>query len=380
MRLDKVALFDQYGFLGGGQVVLLSAIRAACDVARHVIVVIPLQGALEGSIRTMFGNAVSLRGTASPNLTHGRKSFRDAMRLAVHSLGFVCRHARTVADADLIYANGPRQFPALMFLAVLLRTPCCYHVHIELGRRELQLLRFASRLTSTHRIIFSSAFIRDQIAAQAPSLARSEKVVVIENALGSGYHGMQFVDRFPAPIDVINVLVMGVLRPEKGQDVAVCLARRLSFVRLHIVGRVGEGAEAWVEHLRATASVNVTFHPAVSDPSAFIAEVGIQVMLVPSQWQEPFGLVCIEGMANSCITVVSNRGALPQIAAKTGALVYGDSSDDLVNCFRALMRQDLDRLRTLARSQFEATMREYHPQRLVVELSDMLATSSRKRS
>ncbi|MVN92775.1 glycosyltransferase family 4 protein [Mucilaginibacter aquatilis] len=55
-----------------------------------------------------------------------------------------------------------------------------------------------------------------------------------------------------------------------------------------------------------------------------------QYMLIPSVWEEPFGLVALEGMACGCIPVASNSGGLSEAVGKGGILFEKGNVDDLV--------------------------------------------------
>ena len=52
------------------------------------------------------------------------------------------------------------------------------------------------------------------------------------------------------------------------------------------------------------------------------------VLVVPSIWQEPFGIVALEGLACGCATVVSNAGGLPQAVGGQGLMFeLGNAAD-----------------------------------------------------
>src|SRR5690606_28037918 len=87
----------------------------------------------------------------------------------------------------------------------------------------------------------------------------------------------------------------------------------------------------------------------------------IQFSLVPSRCEESFGLAAIEGMACSCLTIVSGRGGLAEIAAQTGALVAKDEAD-LSSVLDDLAGRSPDQLAALARNQHAATLAAYAPQ------------------
>jgi len=50
-----------------------------------------------------------------------------------------------------------------------------------------------------------------------------------------------------------------------------------------------------------------------------------KMLIVPSRWEEPFGLVALEGLACGCIVVCTNKGGLPEAAGANGVIVeYGN--------------------------------------------------------
>jgi glycosyltransferase involved in cell wall biosynthesis len=370
-KTTSIALFDQYPFLGGGQIVLLAIAEAAQRVARRTVVYAPTGGALEQMIRQRFGAAVEIMDTPEPRMTHGRKGIADALRLCIFSVAFAFRHCRRMRKVDLMYGNGPRQFPGLLLLSFLTSRLCCYHVHIDHSLIEKRLIAFAARLPSTFKVIVNSDFVYRRLVEAIPELAQNPKILVIENALDASYAARIFVDRFQSPQRTWDVVVLGVLRPQKGQDIAVELARRVPSMHIHLIGRPGPGAEEWVNELKAEAPANVTFHGPVTDVPATVDRLNARINLMPSRWEEPFGLAAIEGMACSCITIVSRRGALVDIAGKTGAIVYGDDTNGLVAAVEQLQSLDLRHLSMMAAQQFNATMNAYHPEQYIGRVSSL---------
>jgi glycosyltransferase involved in cell wall biosynthesis len=45
------------------------------------------------------------------------------------------------------------------------------------------------------------------------------------------------------------------------------------------------------------------------------------MLLFPSLWEEPFGLVAIEAMTSGAIVIGSNRGAIPEVIGDAGFVV-----------------------------------------------------------
>ncbi len=102
----------------------------------------------------------------------------------------------------------------------------------------------------------------------------------------------------------------------------------------------GQGAPGFVEPLKAKfASPAVSFIGQVA-PAAFYEQV--DVVVVPSLWNEPFGRTAIEPLAYGLPVVASNRGGLPEIVRHgvTGLVV--DAADP-ASLGRAIGRLCADR-------------------------------------
>lgn len=78
------------------------------------------------------------------------------------------------------------------------------------------------------------------------------------------------------------------------------------------------------------------------------------IHVVPSRWDEPFGLVTLEGMACGLATVAAAVGGIPEIVGSAGILFERESVDGLADALErlvgdAFLRQDLG-LRARARA------------------------------
>jgi len=60
-------------------------------------------------------------------------------------------------------------------------------------------------------------------------------------------------------------------------------------------------------------------------------------IIVPSRWQEPFGIVVLEGMACGCLPIVSNCGGLPEAVGAAGLLFKPGDADALVSCINQIL-------------------------------------------
>jgi glycosyltransferase involved in cell wall biosynthesis len=62
-----------------------------------------------------------------------------------------------------------------------------------------------------------------------------------------------------------------------------------------------------------------------------------EIILVPSMWEEPFGIVALEGMACGCLPIVSNGGGLPDAIGDAGLLFERGNLNSLVLCMEQLI-------------------------------------------
>ena len=169
------------------------------------------------------------------------------------------------------------------------------------------------------------------------------------------YNGVDSSLFHPAPTPPSGAPVLnfvGRTGIEKGADVlldaALLLAKdapRLAF-SLQIVGAnnwAGLELDNYQIQLRARVealeklgiSVRQTGHVNRMDvPDEFRRA---HIHIVPSRWDEPFGLTTVEGMASGLATIASNTGGSPEIIADAGFLFERDNAPDLAAKLRPLL-------------------------------------------
>jgi glycosyltransferase involved in cell wall biosynthesis len=360
--VTRLLFIDQYGEMGGGQRILMSLLRVAARAGYQTTVLAP-GGALRTAIAHEFGPAIVYVPCEEPRLAHGRKGFADILRMLAYGWRFR-RHRPLLAEQDVIYVNGLRHLPHLLILARSLKARLIYHIHLRHSLAERLLLRLATRARSTFRLVVNSRFTRDTLGIV------SSRIVLIENVLDSAYANLPFSDRFRDG-GPWRAAVIGTLRPEKGQDIATAAISSRPDISLAIIGRDGDGVRDWADALRQGSRANVHFRGAVSNVAQELNDRGIQFSLVPSRWEEPFGLVAIESMACSCITIVSGRGGLAEIAERTGALVAADA-ESLGHTLDQLCRLPPASLAAMARAQHRAVQETYAPALFEAEIRKLL--------
>lgn len=147
----------------------------------------------------------------------------------------------------------------------------------------------------------------------------------------------------PPDIAGEDVLYAGRLVPEKGID--LLLAAWADLTEDDRAGRTlhiaGSGPEEPAVVAASMYGAKVKFHGLLDERA--LARLGGKCALsvVPSQWDEPFGLVAVEALAAGRGIVVSDRGALPEIASDPRcAWSFGAGRDGLAPALRHAMSQN----------------------------------------
>src|SRR5579871_602969 len=147
-----------------------------------------------------------------------------------------------------------------------------------------------------------------------------------------------------APLaDPPTIVFAGRLVHEKGADLLLdAFARARPHLREAQLLIAGSGPQRRrlidnIERLGLTSSAILLGHLSRSEMERRFAGAWVQV--VPSRWEEPFGIVAAEAMMRGTAVVASNSGGLAEIVqdGSTGILVRPNDPDDLANALIALV-------------------------------------------
>ena len=147
----------------------------------------------------------------------------------------------------------------------------------------------------------------------------------------------------PLPIEPPVLLCLGRLAAEKGFDVALRalsqLDERWREVRMIITGDGEERSrlEALSRKLGQAKRVHFTGAIANQDVAAMLNKATL--VLVPSRWQEPFPIICLEAGMMARPVVASRVGGVPELVedGETGLLVEPEEPEALARSIETLL-------------------------------------------
>ncbi|APA89843.1 glycosyltransferase family 4 protein (plasmid) [Paraburkholderia sprentiae WSM5005] len=224
--------------------------------------------------------------------------------------------ARVIRDAhhfDIVHFHGePLHFPCAE------RLPC----------RSLTTLH-GRLLPHDHGPLFRE-FARVPVVSISASQRRP---VPWANWQGTVHHGLPLGEFEFQPMAGSYLLFLGRMMPEKGPDLAIDIARR-SGLPLKIAAKIHAGERDYFrEHIDPLLRRSSGF-------TEYLGEVGglarrqlianARALLLPIQWDEPFGMVIIEALACGTPVIAFRRGAVPELLEDGVSGLIVDNVDEAV--------------------------------------------------
>lgn len=156
---------------------------------------------------------------------------------------------------------------------------------------------------------------------------RDDQIVVVPNPVSMK------VDTVISPNEGRWVAFAGRINPEKGVDVFLAAAARMPDIPFKVAGDGTHFSE-----MKARASQNVEFLGKLGPDELRTFYQRSRMLVVPSLWFEPFGLVVVEAMALGVPVIASAIGGLPYVVddGVTGLLFEPGNPEDLVQQIRRL--------------------------------------------
>lgn len=375
--MARVIFLDQYAGLGGGQRILMDLALAFRRAGHSVRVMVPGEGTASRRLRE---DGFPVLHLPLPDMTPGRKSpgEKAAYPLAAWRAAKVIGRALAEEPADLLYANAPRTFLPAVLAARRGGPPvvCALHLIFTKGL-EHRLIRWCFRRKEVRRVFFCSGAVARPFAALCGGKGTRLHYWVSPRFLEAPPDRERARQAWGLRPEDVAVGVLGRISRTKGQalflEALLPLLERYPHLRLFVGG--GADFEDPEEEQRVQALAR-----SASDPSRVTVAGGmvealpfldaLDLLVVPSLWEEPFGLVAVEGMARRLPVVVTRSGGLVEIVEEgvTGFHAEKDAAS-LRRVVEPLLGDGTLRRRLGAAGRLRAE-RDFHPE---IQMGKLLA-------
>lgn len=182
-----------------------------------------------------------------------------------------------------------------------------------------------------------------------------------------------FSNQIPAIERAGDLVFLGRLVTEKGIDILLDALWRLGArgVRPSLT-IVGSGAE--LEPMqRMTVTLGIQEQVQFIGPKRGAELAGIlnlhKILVVPSRYAEPFGVVALEGIACGCVVVGSSGGGLPEAIGPCGITFANGDAEALARALEKLILITDERRRLLARA--SEHLAQFHPETVARQYLDL---------
>ncbi len=334
MRIAIISNILPPAGLGGAEA--YAALLATTLAARHEVTV------LSGATTTDLGDVEHVRLPALPSLPHDahvlRKSYwhlRDQWLPEVH---LATTRAFDRFRPDVVHTHEPQGLSAAVFTAIGSRQLA--HVHTA---HDLNLMCVRASMTRDGRFCggrCSSCGLQRRIRGSAMK-RRIDCLIAVSDFIRDRHLAAGIISRERST--TIRLGAEGTPRQRVSQD---------GRLRLGFIGRVSpyKGVPTLVQWFERSAAASWTLSVAGTGPSTSLVEEAarrdsritslgqiersareaffdsIDVLIIPSEWEEPAALVAYEAAVRGIPAVVSNRGGLPE-APEASVFRAGDPSD-----------------------------------------------------
>lgn len=190
-------------------------------------------------------------------------------------------------------------------------------------------------------------FVLRYATSMAISRAVAERLPGASIQVGNPYDDKVFQD-VPSEPRTKELIFVGRLVSDKGADLLLeAMALLKSRPRLTIAGDGPERAS--LEKQAADLQLQAQVEFVGSQTSEELAKLLRQhrILVVPSRWREPFGIVALEGIAAGCVVVGSAEGGLAEAIGPCGLTFPNGDASALANALSRLLEDpaECDRLR-----------------------------------
>lgn len=268
----------------------------------------PTLGGIETAGMTL-ANGLAKRGYDVTVATDTEGGPDDGLPFRIVRLPNEIERVRIIMQADLVWQNHVNL--RLAWPVFIVRRPMVVAHHIWLDVSGVQGLRFGFIKRIACRFgqnVYVSEALRNDVGLPGPIIPNTFDPETFRVTPG--------VERDR------DVAFLGRLVPVKGADILVNALGILAAQGLPLKATlIGEGPEeAALKELADLRSVSS--HTEFAGPMRSHALAHLlnrhKIVVVPSRWEEPFGIVALEALACGCVVTVAESGALPEVVGPCG--------------------------------------------------------------
>ncbi|MCH4822763.1 glycosyltransferase family 4 protein [Gramella lutea] len=237
--------------------------------------------------------------------------------------------------ADFVFENNPSirlSWPAIFYRKPSIISLQTWVAQIN-GKMEIQDKLKLKWLKRADKVVACSTAIRKKCFSEA---------MVIPNP----YQENNFQVK-PSIIRNKEFVFLGRMVSDKGARLAIEAFHKVvqnllgtSGLRLTMIGEGPEKTKLENLALELKLENSVKFKGCLQG-EALVDELNQhRFILVPSLWEEPFGIVALEGMACGCVPVVSDGGGLPDAIGKGGLTFRRGDVAELASCMLRILQDE----------------------------------------
>ncbi|MBI3652548.1 MAG: glycosyltransferase family 4 protein [Acidobacteria bacterium] len=190
----------------------------------------------------------------------------------------------------------------------------------------------------------------------------------------------RFADHLPTTDAEYDFLFLGRLVSEKGVATLIKALARVAQVRPVRLLIIGEGS--WRNQLEALAQeYGVKQHIVFAGRQTGTALVELirkcRIAVIPSEWEEPMGVVALELLAAAKPLIVSRHGGLAECVGDAALLFDNGNEAMLAECMSRLL--DDVHLQTALQKKAQAQLEKFNPERLASRYLDLFESLLQKK-
>jgi glycogen(starch) synthase len=231
---------------------------------------------------------------------------------------------------------------------------CDVFIHNSVSLRALiPLLFYRKKWIVVHHMILANKTLKQKVISYLKRFVLKFADNVAVSQFMADYYGNNSkvipnpIDLNIAKIDLLNkdrdFVFMGRLIREKGAHLALEALKGLDGSRtLTIIGTGPEEGNLKILCKKLNLCSRVIFTGRLNGDDLYNEIKRHKVLLAPSIWTEPFGVVVLEGYACGCSVVASDIGGLPEAVGGCGQLIKPNDIESLKNGMRAALESNIN--------------------------------------